>query len=165
MNEQSYEYRTGQTQPEKSSRGLVAFLLICLIFLCGVVSGLGLMNVHLFRRLEKSIATAPISFQQGENLPAEGDTLSLTLEGMTFQELPVLYQQMYDLPQGLYITQVARESKAKAAGVAPGDVLISVDGMPVTQLDTLQTFMNTDQEQVVLTLHREGETVSLTLGK
>ena len=36
MDEQYFEYRTGETHPRKNSRGLIAFLLICVIFLCGV---------------------------------------------------------------------------------------------------------------------------------
>ncbi|MBE7002474.1 MAG: PDZ domain-containing protein [Ruminococcaceae bacterium] len=167
MDEQHYtnEYRTGRTSPQKNRSGVIAVLLILVIFLGGVVSGLGFMNIHLFRQLKESAATAPISFAQGGTLPAEGDTLSLTLEGMTFQELPALYQQLYDLPQGLYITQVARESKAKALGITPGDVLLTVDGTPVTQLDTLQTLFGAAGEQAILTLHRKGQTVTLTLGK
>lgn len=43
-------YRTGTTRPPKSHSGLVAFLLIAVIVLCGAVSVLGLMNIRLFRQ-------------------------------------------------------------------------------------------------------------------
>ncbi len=43
-------YRTGTTKPPKSHSGLIAFLLIAVIVLCGVVSVLSLMNIRLFRQ-------------------------------------------------------------------------------------------------------------------
>ena len=52
MDEQQYEYRTGRTEPTKKHNGLIAFLLICVIFLTGLVSALGLLNIHLFRLLD-----------------------------------------------------------------------------------------------------------------
>ena len=165
MNEQSYEYRTGRTQPDKSNRGLIALLLICVIFLGGIVSVLSLMNIHLFRQLKQVNAGAPVSFSKGDSLPADTEALGLTLAGMTFQELPVLYQQIYDLPPGLYISQVATGSHAEALGITPGDVLISVGDTPVTQLDALQSLFGNTQTQVVLTLHRDGQSVTVTLRK
>ena len=44
-------YRTGSTQPPKSKRGLLAFLLVAVIFLCGIVTVLGFLNVRLFRQI------------------------------------------------------------------------------------------------------------------
>ena len=75
MDEQYFEYRTGETHPRKNSRGLIAFLLICVIFLCGVVSVLGLLNIHLLAQLQRS-GESPLSFGEGNlSLTApEGDS-------------------------------------------------------------------------------------------
>ncbi len=44
-------YQTGRTVPPKSRGGLIAVLLAVIILLFGIVSILGLMNIHLFRQL------------------------------------------------------------------------------------------------------------------
>ena len=48
----SWEYGTGSTQPPKSRGGLIAVLLIAVIFLSGLVSFLGVLNVKLFAQLK-----------------------------------------------------------------------------------------------------------------
>ena len=47
--EQSY-YQTGSTRPPKNHRGVVAILLVVIIFLGGIISVLGLLNIRLFRQ-------------------------------------------------------------------------------------------------------------------
>jgi len=163
MDEHFYEYRTGRTQPGKSSRGLIALLLICVIFLAGIVSLLGLLNIRLFRQLQQADSQSPLSFSSGEDLPLATDSLSLTLEGMTLQELPSLYQKLYDLPQGLYITHVSAGSNAERKGIAPGDVLIAVNGAAVTQLDALQALLEQSVGQAELTVYQNGNENTLIL--
>lgn len=51
--EQSF-YQTGSTCPPKNHRGLIAILLVAVIFLGGIVSALGLLNIRLFRQLQDS---------------------------------------------------------------------------------------------------------------
>ena len=45
-------YETGRTRPPKSHTGLIAVLLVVVIFLSGLVSFLGLLNVKLFAQLK-----------------------------------------------------------------------------------------------------------------
>lgn len=163
MDEQ-YAYRTGRTQPKKSSRGLIAALLICVIFLGGLVSALGLMNIHLFRLLKDARQeNAPLSFAQGEATLSAGD--SLVLEGMALQELDPVYQQLHDLPQGLYISQVSAGSNAEQLGIAPGDVLVSCDGTAVSSLDMLKDLYQTQKpdDRVDIVICRAGQEMLLSL--
>ena len=164
MDKQDFEYRTGQTQPAKSSRGIIAFLLICVIVLGGLVSVLGMMNIHLLGKLNAGDTDSPVSFAAGDTAPTVGDSLSLTVEGFRLQELPTLYQELYDLPAGLYVVDAPEESPVK-----PGDVLLTFAGTPVSSLSLLHSLYNshTPEEQLVLTFHREGQTFShtITLGK
>ena len=44
-------YQTGHTAPPKSRGGLIALLLGIIILLFGIISVLGLLNIHLFRQL------------------------------------------------------------------------------------------------------------------
>ena len=45
-------YGTGRTQPRKNHGGLIAFLLILVILLSGIVGILGTMNIKLFAQLK-----------------------------------------------------------------------------------------------------------------
>ncbi len=157
MNEHYYEYRTGQTKPEKSSRGLIAVLLICVIFLCGVVSVLGLMNIHLLSKLRQADTPTPVSFARIDSGPVAPEGNSLTVAGFTFQELPELYQQVYDLPAGLYVA-----STLLGGPVMPGDVLTAFDGTAVSSLAELNALYAQKKvgDTLWFTFHREGETFS-----
>ena len=44
-------YGTGPTRPPKNRGGAVALMLILIIFLCGIITVLGILNVRLFRQL------------------------------------------------------------------------------------------------------------------
>lgn len=46
-------YETGRTRPPKSHGGLIAILLVVVIFLCGLVSALGVVNIKLFAQLKE----------------------------------------------------------------------------------------------------------------
>lgn len=48
---EDWEYATGRTKPPKNYRALLAVLLILVIFLCGIVSALGILNIRLSRQL------------------------------------------------------------------------------------------------------------------
>ena len=67
-------YGTGNTRPPKNHGGLIAVLLIIVIFLSGIVSVLSLMNVKLFKelnQLSRQEQNLPVSFYDVE----ESDTL------------------------------------------------------------------------------------------
>lgn len=163
MDQEHYEYRTGQTRPTKNSSALISFLFICIILLCGLVSALGLMNIRLFKLLEDSRQPSPpVSFMDGEAHPSpEAD---LTLEGMALQELPAVYQQLHGLPQGLYICLVDPDSAAAKLGIAPGDVLVTYDGTAVSSLAELKALQATHSSAtVVITTCRDGQHATYTL--
>ena len=54
-------YQTGSTQPPKSHGGLIAVLLALVIFLGGISSALGILNIRLFRQISNAEATAASS--------------------------------------------------------------------------------------------------------
>jgi len=162
MDEQQYEYRTGRTDPDKNSRGLVTFLLICIIFLGGLVSVLSFLNIHLFRVLKSTRQeTAPLSFSQGEATLSASD--SLVVAGMALQEPDPVYQQLHDLPQGLFVAQVEPGSQAAALGIAPGDVLVSYNGTAVSTLAALKELQKGQGNAVPIVLSRDGQTLSMTI--
>ena len=165
MDDQHYEYRTGRTQPRKSSNGLIAALLICIIFLCGVISAMGLMNIRLTKLLANNQQEGPpLSFSQGEaTLPTGAEHTAWM--GMVLQELPGVYQQIYDLPQGLFISQVNEDSPAGKLGIQPGDVLVTFGGASLTtlsQLDAMKALYKPG-DQVELCISRDGQALRVTM--
>ena len=173
MDEQFHanEYRTGRTQPQKSRSGLLAVLLICVIFLMGLVSVLSYMNIRLFHYLEQVSGQGgtSLSFSQADAiLPADSNVdqrLCRVLDGMSLQELSAPYQQLYNLPDGLYIAHVAKDSHAEQQGIVPGDVLICFAGTPVSRLDTLQNLYVAQPagSEVALVVYHDGRYCSVTL--
>jgi len=45
-------WQTGSTQPPKNRGGMMALLLIMIIFLCGIITVLGILNIRLFQKLK-----------------------------------------------------------------------------------------------------------------
>ena len=85
--------------------------------------------------------------------------------GLSFQELSFLYQQMYHLPQGLYISEVADGSSAEALGISPGDVLLAFDGTRVADMDTLRSLLYQHEagDVVEIIVYRGGTQYQLEL--
>lgn len=68
------EFGTGKTQPPKSYGGIVAVLCVLVIFLCGLVTVLSILNIRLFRQLNaqpEEPAALSFSDQAAVTEPAE----------------------------------------------------------------------------------------------
>ena len=73
---------------------------------------------------------------------------------MTFHDISLQYQSMYDLPDGLYISAVRAGSSAAKRGVRVGDVLTAFSGTPVGTPDALESLLQN---------HKTGDTVEITI--
>ena len=77
-------YETGSTRPPKSHGGLIAFLLILVIFLCGLSSALGLLNIKLLSQQNSAPeASSPVILY-----PSNSDTAGNTT-GTTQSTVPL----------------------------------------------------------------------------
>lgn len=171
MDEQRFtnEYRTGYTSPGKSRSGPVACLLIGIIFVSGILSALGLLNIRLSLRFADT-PDRTLSFSRSDagealsDMPESGEQ-TVMLEGIACQNLSILCQEMYQLPEGLYVAYVEQGSHAEALGIAQGDVLLSLGGTPVSQLDALQDLLSRQAAgaQVEIVTYRGGQENRLTL--
>lgn len=167
-NEHSHTYQTGSTKPPKSHQGLIAVLLILVIFLAGAVSALSLMNVHLFRMLEEqntpnAVAMASIEPEVVALDAAEGvDSFDLGVNG---QEFTSLYRSYQDWPQGIYISYVDPAGVAAKANIQVGDILVSVNGMAISDRAAFETAVSKliPGKQLVITLYREGQELKVTV--
>lgn len=167
-NEHSHTYQTGSTKPPKSRQGLIAVLLILVIFLAGAVSALSLMNIHLFRMIEEqntpnAVAMASIEPEIMALDAAEGvDSADL---GVTGQEFTSLYRSYQDWPQGIYISYVDPAGVAAKANIQVGDILVSVNGMEIPDRAAFEEAVSklTPGQQLVITLYREDQELKVTV--
>lgn len=157
-------YQTGSTCPPKSRRGLVAFLLVLVIFLCGIITALGMMNIRLFRQLHAASGQKDsllVLSQTAQETQAD-DFFALGFSGQNIPEFWNIYQ---NIPKGIYITEVAENSDAAQKGIAPGDILLQVDGEPISDTDALHQFLDIRQKQdtAQVLIYRTGKHLQLTL--
>jgi hypothetical protein len=69
-------------------------------------------------------------------------------------------------PVEVVVVSVVEQSEAERAGVAPGDVLLAVDGAAVASLDDARTRLNGPaDEDVLVTVRRGDRTFSLRVGR
>ena len=165
-------YRTGRTNPPKSRRGLVAVLMAAVIFLGGIVSVLGFLNIHLFRRLQSEPPENEDLFQFSESdntttakTPEETVPAATTDRPSGSVQLQQSPQSIENIPQtgGLSLQEIyagAIHSVVSIrctthAGTSTGTgVILSADGYVVTNAHVVE---NARSVEVLLT---DGTTLS-----
>ena len=136
-------YETGHTRPPKSRGGLIAVLLICMIFLTGLVTVMGLMNIRMFRQLTAAQEeTAPaISFDQDETEDA-GDLLT----PIELEESPTSPPNVPEA-EGLSLQEIYRQCIASVVSITSSSgsttstgtgVILSEDGYIVTNYHVIE---------------------------
>lgn len=156
-------YRTGSTQPPKSHGGIIAFLLVLVIFLSGIVTALSMMNIRLFRELSamEQTESSPVVFSRGSmDMPHE-NAQKYPL-GFAGQEVSDFWQIYHDLPAGIYVVEITDGS---ASGLLPGDVLTAIDGTALQSAQDFHTVLQNYQpgDHLEALLYRDGKEISITL--
>lgn len=145
QNQESF-YQTGRTQPPKKSGGLLALVLVVFIFLSGIVSVLGLLNIRLFHIAESNTPENHLEFSRSSESSAQSafyaGNAHLSALGIQGAYTDALDQLLYRLPQGFYISSVDHGSAADLKGLLPGDVIQSIDGVLLTEDVSLQELLN-----------------------
>ena len=169
--EQSF-YQTGSTCPPKSRSGIVAFLLAAVIFLGGIVSALGLLNIRLFRQIndDSQDEDASVGFSldattgetaESTQTEASGDSLPMNSDDVNLQ-LSTTPEAVENIPQegglslqAIYtkaIDSVVSISCTSDAGSSTGTgVVLSRDGYIVTNCHVVE---GATQIQVLFTDQR-----------
>ena len=169
MNDNFYE--TGSTQPPKS-RVLVVFLLVLLIFVGGIITALGVLNIKLWRAVspeEKDSVSLKFSRPESNTVaqfasPQTAGNNSVGL-GVATETVSAFIRTYYHLPQGVYIPRVPSNSHAATAGIQPGDIILALDGHEITDTDTLNKLLHRYHagDVVTLSLYRDGQDLSVKL--
>ena len=89
--------------------------------------------------------------QDGGTEVASGACLGITCTGISEQ-----YASYYDIPQGIYVSEVVSGGPADKAGLEAGDIILSFDGENVTTVDSLTAILNN---------HEPGDTVSIKIAR
>ncbi len=89
--------------------------------------------------------------------------------GIKTQPLSGFYQMYYQLPSGLYVTEVTDGGSAGRAGVRVGDVLLALDGTRITSQETLNNVLYAHQagDKLEIVIYRGGRqyTADIILGE
>lgn len=166
--QKSSGYQTGPTHPPKSSGSLVAVLLVAVIFLGGLTTALGILNIRLQNKLtligEKK---TPIAFSPADEAAATASLPEAAFDslGLYTETVTPFIQSYYDVPAGIYVTLVAPESLAQTAGLQTGDIILTANDTPTTDVQTLQTILDACKpgDTLTLTVYQAGETHAATL--
>lgn len=87
-------------------------------------------------------------------LISQGYVSGRPMIGIVGEALSPFYQRYYRMPAGMYVTEVEPGSPANLIGIEPGDILMKLDGSPITDMESLNN---------VLYAHRVGDVVSVVI--
>lgn len=156
-------YQTGSTHPPKSRGSLIAFLLMLVIFLCGIVTALSLMNIRLFQQLNALEQTdpSPVVFSQGSMANRREEAVEYPL-GFAGQEVSDFWQTYHGLPAGIYVVEVTH---GDALALLPGDILTGLDGTALQSTEDFRELLKNYEpgDRLNAQLYRDGETIFAAL--
>ncbi len=101
------------------------------------------------------------------NLITQGSIAGRPCLGIEVETISKVYQQYWQLPTGLLLTEVSENSNADICGLEEGDILIALDGIPVKSRSDLYTMLYNHQvgDTVTAVISRDDQkfTVKLTI--
>ena len=85
--------------------------------------------------------------------------------GITGESLSLFYQRYYRLPAGLYISEVEEGSSAAKAGIAVGDILLSIDDTSIYSQSDLETLLYSYSagDSITIVIYRSGFRMQATV--
>ena len=170
-------YGTGRTEPPKNRGGLIALLLIFIIFLCGIITALSILNVRLFRELNtQEESDLSLSFSSCETTPVEistrmEETTQATVpqgsHSIVLQQAPVVtdsesgtgelsLQQIYKNNINSVVSIMCEQETGSSSGTG---VILSQDGYIVTNCHVVE-----DADSITVRLTDERDFSAMLVG-
>ena len=138
-------YQTGSTNPPKSHSGLVALLLIAVIFLAGIASILGIMNIRLFSALNaQNEGTVPMALYAGDDDDEIRSTIGGPAPTIPTEDVSIQIEQSSEHPDsstpitGLSLQEIYKRNIPSVVSISCVDgssgtgIVITADGYIVT---------------------------------
>lgn len=72
----------------------------------------------------------------GKNVASDGTASGQAYLGISAQTITSQYSQLLNMPEGVYISSVEQGSAAEESGLQSGDIICSLDGEDITDMDT-----------------------------
>lgn len=160
-NEYLSEYRTGEVAVPKSRRGLFTLILLLIVFFASIFSALSLSGLHLSLLMKEEQSSVlfikDMQLQPPETPEGFADIRNLEIQG---RFLTAVEQDYFNLPQGVYISTPS----PAVPGLCVGDVLLAINGEPITDQEMLQALLDSHSHGAVLNLevYRNGDVLSLS---
>lgn len=168
-------YQTGPANPCKGQNISVTIFLMAVIFLGGLASAMGVMNIHLLTKLYQQSASADIVMEQATGGQQErtdsffhsedGASVQLpqmqdvqTRLGFRAQESQAYTRHYWGLNAGLEVIDIF-EAKC---GLQVGDILLAVDGQELTTVMQLYEAAQSG-EKLMLSVLRCGHIFTVEL--
>lgn len=89
--------------------------------------------------------------------------------GIEVEAISKVYQQYWQLPDGLLLTGIEKDSSAALSGLQEGDILVALDGRPITNRNDLYAALYNHQvgDTIMAVVYRDDQkfTVRLTVEK
>lgn len=104
-----------------------------------------------------------------DQLIAQGFVTGRIHLGFHGQEIDAFYENYYNIPQGIFITELDETSALFQKGVREGDILLKLDDTRILDFDTLNNMVSTLEQgqEVTVVIYRDGTNyqMSLTIGE
>ena len=85
--------------------------------------------------------------------------------GIIGEDISEFYQFYYNLPSGMYVTEVTEAGPADETGLKPGDIITYIDGVRITCSEDLETqlFQYRPGDTIQIKIYRSGRQYSGTI--
>lgn len=103
--------------------------------------------------------------QVADQLIAQGFVTGRIHLGFRGQEIDAFYENYYNIPQGIFITELDETSTLFQKGVREGDILLKLEDTQILDFDTLNNMVSTLEQgqEVTVVIYRDGTSYQLTV--